>query len=130
MDKAITLLGITTALLGFAPAVLAQSATNQLAANQSAINSATALQGVQARSIQLQPTQPEAATPNVPSTNSPLASADPSKPPIVVSQPNDRTQIVISPVTITGPLELGTNSAEGAGLTGNNKVQLIYELDQ
>lgn len=122
MYRAITILGITTVLAGLAPAAFAQSAP--------AKNSAAVLQGVQARSIQLQPTQSEAATPNVPSTNAPLANNDPTKPQIVVSQPNDRTQIVLSPVTTTGPLELGTNSAEGAGLTGNNKVQVIYELDQ
>lgn len=82
-----------------------------------------ALQGLQERSIRLTPSTPNAGGLGLTAANSPIPNSDPDSE-VVLQELTPETQLIFRPInnnTQGGP------AASGAGLTGNNQIQVIYQ---
>ncbi len=88
---------------------------------QPVVRSAAALQGVQGRSLPRQQAQPQLPTSRP--GNDLLPDADPLNSPVVLGRVGTDAQLVLSPANDSSVLRTNT----GAGLTGNNQVQIIYQ---
>ncbi|NJP09320.1 MAG: hypothetical protein HC866_07380 [Leptolyngbyaceae cyanobacterium RU_5_1] len=111
MHRTIATVSIAATLIGVAPAVFAQSESS----------SPAQMLGVQERSIKTQPTQQQAT----PLNREQLSSNSPDGQ-LVLYRIDPKTRVVIGPANNRPqPGEL-----PGADATGDNKVQLLHDLDQ
>ena len=122
MSKVVVTAGVVTGMLGILSALNMQPLP-------AAASPADALRGVQSRSIQLEPTSVQPSTQPAQSSqpttfaNSSIGVSNPVDNQIVYERLSDEANLVVSPVKEDREL-FGVSSA---GVTGNNRVQVLYQ---
>lgn len=117
MKNLIAMLSFTSLLWGMASIAGAQTAP--------ATNSAASLQGLQERSVSVQSNTTGTATAIVPQGGE-IVVEDPTDVGVVIRELDDRSQLVLSPARDN--LQRWDNVR--SGLTGDNKIQFVYGLEQ
>lgn len=117
MKNLIATLSFTTVLCGMTSIAVAQTTPTT--------NSATSLQGLQERSVNAPSNGTTTASATTPQ-GSALEIEDPTEVGVVIRQFDDRSQLVLSPARDN--LQRWDNVR--SGLTGDNKIQFVYGLEQ